>query len=102
MPPPQSRYANKNRSSKSKFKQFLNIDFYKDALVNPHRSVYVIAGLFVLEIVLNLVIIRKVNYTEIDWIAYMQEVEGVVNGTYDYYQLKGDTGPLVWVERSSI
>ena len=33
--------------------------------------------------------------TEIDWIAYMQEVEGVVNGTYDYTQLKGDTGPLV-------
>ena len=35
--------------------------------------------------------------TEIDWVAYMQEVEGVVNGTYDYMQLKGDTGPLVCV-----
>ncbi|CAG0915995.1 unnamed protein product [Notodromas monacha] len=34
--------------------------------------------------------------TEIDWKAYMQEVEGVVNGTWDYYQLKGDTGPLVY------
>ncbi len=33
--------------------------------------------------------------TEIDWVAYMQEVEGFVNGTYDYYELKGDTGPLV-------
>lgn len=33
--------------------------------------------------------------TEIDWTAYMQEVEGVVNGTYDYTKLKGDTGPLV-------
>lgn len=33
--------------------------------------------------------------TEIDWVAYMQEVEGVINGTYDYLQLKGDTGPLV-------
>lgn len=33
--------------------------------------------------------------TEIDWKAYMDEVEGVVNGTYDYTQLKGDTGPLV-------
>lgn len=33
--------------------------------------------------------------TEIDWKAYMQEVEGVVNGTYDYTKLKGDTGPLV-------
>ncbi|XP_013412149.1 dol-P-Man:Man(5)GlcNAc(2)-PP-Dol alpha-1,3-mannosyltransferase isoform X1 [Lingula anatina] len=26
----------------------------------------------------------------------MQEVEGVINGTYDYMQLKGDTGPLVY------
>lgn len=25
----------------------------------------------------------------------MDEVEGVHNGTYDYMQLKGDTGPLV-------
>ena len=33
--------------------------------------------------------------TEIDWRAYMQEVEGFVNGTRDYYQLQGDTGPLV-------
>ena len=36
------------------------------------------------------------KYTEIDWIAYMQEVEGVKNGTYDYSLLKGDTGPLVY------
>ena len=33
--------------------------------------------------------------TEIDWVAYMQEVEGVLNGTLDYSQLRGDTGPLV-------
>ncbi|GBN43318.1 Dol-P-Man:Man(5)GlcNAc(2)-PP-Dol alpha-1,3-mannosyltransferase, partial [Araneus ventricosus] len=26
----------------------------------------------------------------------MQEVEGVVNGTWDYQYLKGDTGPLVY------
>ncbi|XP_064642430.1 dol-P-Man:Man(5)GlcNAc(2)-PP-Dol alpha-1,3-mannosyltransferase-like isoform X2 [Lineus longissimus] len=26
----------------------------------------------------------------------MQEVEGVVNGTFDYTELKGDTGPLVY------
>ncbi|XP_029471182.1 dol-P-Man:Man(5)GlcNAc(2)-PP-Dol alpha-1,3-mannosyltransferase isoform X2 [Rhinatrema bivittatum] len=34
--------------------------------------------------------------TEIDWQAYMEEVEGVLNGTYDYTQLKGQTGPLVY------
>ncbi len=34
--------------------------------------------------------------TEIDWIAYMQEVEGVMSGQYNYAELKGDTGPLVY------
>jgi len=38
--------------------------------------------------------------TEIDWRAYMQEVEGVVNGTYDYTKLEGDTGPLVYARLS--
>lgn len=33
--------------------------------------------------------------TEIDWKAYMQEVEGFLNGERDYTKLKGDTGPLV-------
>ena len=52
--------------------------------------------LFMAEIFINGFVIAKVNYTEIDWIAYMQEVEGVQNGTYDYSKLKGDTGPLVY------
>jgi hypothetical protein len=34
--------------------------------------------------------------TEIDWIAYMQEVEGYLNGERNYSNLKGDTGPLVY------
>ena len=48
------------------------------------------------EFFLNIVVIHWVKYTEIDWLAYMQEVEGVVNGTYDYSELRGDTGPLVY------
>lgn len=103
MPPPQSRSSKKNISSSSNFytrfklqlKQFLHIPFYKDLLINPNKSIYIMFGLFILEIFLNIFIIKRTNYTEIDWKAYMQEVEGVVNGTFDYYQLKGDTGPLV-------
>ena len=34
--------------------------------------------------------------TEIDWIAYMQEVSGFLHGELDYMNLKGDTGPLVY------
>lgn len=45
---------------------------------------------------INVLIVEKVKYTEIDWKAYMDEVEGFINGTYDYTQLKGETGPLVY------
>jgi len=41
-------------------------------------------------------IIVKVRYTEIDWVAYMQEVEGYLSGERDYTKLRGDTGPLVY------
>jgi alpha-1,3-mannosyltransferase len=34
--------------------------------------------------------------TEIDWRAYMQEVEGYLGGERNYYNLMGDTGPLVY------
>lgn len=55
-------------------------------------------GFFIMhfEFILNKFIISKVKYTEIDWVAYMQEVEGYLNGTADYMKLRGDTGPLVY------
>ncbi|KAI3383643.1 hypothetical protein SNEBB_009232 [Seison nebaliae] len=52
--------------------------------------------LLVVEVLVNFLIINKIKYTEIDWKAYMDEVEGVINGTYNYTLLKGDTGPLVY------
>ncbi len=52
--------------------------------------------LLLFETVLNVFIIQRISYTEIDWTAYMQEVEGFINGSLDYSQLKGDTGPLVY------
>ncbi|XP_055939110.1 lethal(2)neighbour of Tid protein-like [Argiope bruennichi] len=65
-------------------------------IVNPEYSWIVALLCLLLEVVLNALIIFKIPYTEIDWKAYMQEVEGVVNGTWDYQYLKGDTGPLVY------
>eukprot|EP00053_Salpingoeca_punica_P024831 m.14795 g.14795 ORF g.14795 m.14795 type:complete len:445 (+) comp7229_c1_seq1:2206-3540(+) len=52
--------------------------------------------LLLFELLLNIFIVHRVPYTEIDWRAYMQEVEGALGGNYDYTQLKGDTGPLVY------
>ncbi|KAF9973930.1 dolichyl-P-Man:Man(5)GlcNAc(2)-PP-dolichol alpha-1,3-mannosyltransferase [Actinomortierella ambigua] len=52
--------------------------------------------LFIAEVALNALIIKRVAYTEIDWKAYMQEVSGYLNGETDYRKLRGDTGPLVY------
>ncbi|KAK2170282.1 hypothetical protein LSH36_3g03045 [Paralvinella palmiformis] len=64
-------------------------------LTDPSLAVPVMVILFLAECVINVWVIHNIKYTEIDWKAYMQEVEGTINGTYDYMQLKGDTGPLV-------
>lgn len=65
-------------------------------LFKAEYTILVASILWFLEIGINIWVIQKVAYTEIDWKAYMDEVEGVINGTYDYTQLKGDTGPLVY------
>eukprot|EP00949_MAST-11_sp_MAST-11-sp1_P004226 g4226.t1 len=41
-------------------------------------------------------IVTRASYTKVDWDAYMQEVEGVVRGDYNYSNLRGETGPLVY------
>ncbi|KAH8808876.1 glycosyltransferase family 58 protein [Xylogone sp. PMI_703] len=35
-------------------------------------------------------------HTEIDWVAYMEQVEQYIQGERDYTQIKGGTGPLVY------
>ncbi|KAF9939858.1 dolichyl-P-Man:Man(5)GlcNAc(2)-PP-dolichol alpha-1,3-mannosyltransferase [Mortierella alpina] len=66
-------------------------------LLTNHAHFWKLAGLLFLgEILLNTVIIKKIPYTEIDWIAYMQEVSGYLRGETDYMKLRGDTGPLVY------
>ncbi|RUS70408.1 hypothetical protein EGW08_021836, partial [Elysia chlorotica] len=73
-----------------------HVEIVKRLILDPNLPVPAMAALFIAEILVNVAVIWKIKYTEIDWVAYMQEVEGVVNGTYDYMQLKGDTGPLVY------
>ena len=84
---------------------------YLDALLFPNPFVFA-AALTVIDACLSLLIIKKVpcediwfiyasfSYgsqdTEIDWIAYMQEVGGFLGGELDYRLLGGDTGPLVY------
>ncbi|XP_011310644.1 lethal(2)neighbour of Tid protein [Fopius arisanus] len=64
--------------------------------VDPKLLTFLAVFFVHIEIIMNLLIIHNVKYTEIDWRAYMQEVEGFLNGTLDYGKLRGDTGPLVY------
>ena len=55
------------------------------------------ALLLAAESALCAILILKARYTPIDWRAYMQEVEGpLVHGVWDYAELRGETGPLVY------
>lgn len=83
------------------FKQFIDnnkdiIDKLRTILVSRQYYWYHASFLILIEILFNFVIIKKINYTEIDWVAYMQEVSGFLKGELDYLNLKGDTGPLVY------
>lgn len=52
--------------------------------------------LLLLESILSSAIIQFVSYTEIDWEAYMQQVDLWQAGEYNYRNLRGGTGPLVY------
>mmetsp|Transcript_36495 Transcript_36495/g.46843 ORF Transcript_36495/g.46843 Transcript_36495/m.46843 type:complete len:248 (+) Transcript_36495:148-891(+) len=79
----------------------LVLKLFEEPTIEPSKKynwfVYLFTSCIVLAEILGcLLIIRKVAYTEIDWVAYMQEVSGFLGGEYNYYNLRGDTGPLVY------
>lgn len=66
------------------------------SLASPAWDYPFVGTLLLAELALGAVIIRKVPYTEIDWIAYMEEVDFWLDGEYDYRKIYGNTGPLVY------
>ncbi|XP_063989310.1 lethal(2)neighbour of Tid protein [Diachasmimorpha longicaudata] len=80
----------------SKTMKWTRLDNFLQFLVDPKKLAFMAVLFVALEIILNIFVIHNVKYTEIDWRAYMQEVEGFLNGTLDYGKLRGDTGPLVY------
>ncbi|DAZ98135.1 TPA: hypothetical protein N0F65_003121 [Lagenidium giganteum] len=62
-----------------------------------YRYYHILAALLLLgEAVLGYLIIQKIPYTEIDWKAYMEQVELFKGGERDYIKIRGGTGPLVY------
>ncbi|XP_076647034.1 alg3, alpha-1,3- mannosyltransferase [Halictus rubicundus] len=84
------------KNVKNWYKNYLDREKLVSLFTDPKKILIIGRVFIILEIVLNILVIERVPYTEIDWKAYMQEVEGFLNGTLDYSKLKGDTGPLVY------
>lgn len=92
----QRNQSNSNSSKKSLSnrlksiqRDYFNVGFVKSLLFDPAQLPIVSIAILVTEFVLNILIVQRVNYTEIDWIAYMQQCEGFLNGTTNYAELKG-------------
>ncbi|OAD54187.1 Lethal(2)neighbour of tid protein [Eufriesea mexicana] len=84
------------KNTKNWYEDYLEWGKFISLFTDPRKLFLIGRLLIILEIILNVLVIERVPYTEIDWKAYMQEVEGFLNGTLDYSKLKGDTGPLVY------
>lgn len=87
---------NKTQEMYHHFKKILSRNYVKGLATNPAQLPIVAFLIIATELVLNILVVKRVPYTEIDWKAYMQECEGFLNGSFDYSQLRGDTGPLVY------
>lgn len=74
---------------KSFYKDYINVNYAKSLLFDPAKLPIVTVGILLVELILNIFIVQRIKYTEIDWIAYMQECEGFLNGTTNYALLKG-------------
>jgi alpha-1,3-mannosyltransferase len=85
---PKNRKSEKKGSLLHTMSKYLTIDYIRSLIFDPAKLP--IIPILIVELILNIFIIQKVKYTEIDWVAYMQECEGFLNGTTDYSQLKGE------------
>lgn len=115
-----TRISGKTATKKSLWREisskYLTVNFVKSLIFDPARLPWVSYPILLAELFINIFIVMRINYTEIDWVAYMQQCESFINGTTDYSQLKGkrlkfrakqphsnrkilflgDTGPLVY------
>lgn len=69
---------------------------YRSTATKPSFDVVFLFLVLTFEFIMSVAIVRYVPYTEIDWKAYMQEVEAWLGGETNYMNIRGDTGPLVY------
>lgn len=93
MAPPVQKRSSVRRDNSNAIQKFIRkyatYTYVKSLLIDPVKLPVVAVAILLAELVLNIFVVQNFRYTEIDWIAYMQEVEGVLNGTTNYALLKG-------------
>lgn len=80
----------------AQFQSVMDVYRHALALASTTKTKWLSFLLLAADSVLCGLIIWKIPYTEIDWIAYMQQVEQYLGGERDYTMIKGNTGPLVY------
>lgn len=93
-PPVQKRSSIRRDNSNAiqKFiRKYVNYNYIESLICDPVKLPVVAVAILLAELLVNIFVVENVRYTEIDWRAYMQEVEGVLNGTTNYALLKGES-----------
>ncbi|GMM38536.1 dolichyl-P-Man:Man(5)GlcNAc(2)-PP-dolichol alpha-1,3-mannosyltransferase [Saccharomycopsis crataegensis] len=72
------------------------LDGIKYMLNDPNAILLYYVLTCLAESMLNKVIIHNVDYTEIDFTTYRQQVQLVKNGELNYNNIYGDSGPIVY------
>lgn len=72
---------------------------FPDLLYQFVHSWNLVKLVIAIDAIVSLLVVKGVNYTEIDWSTYMVQVKQVFNSTnfnFNYTQIEGPTGPLVY------
>ncbi|GKY93897.1 hypothetical protein MPSEU_000356600 [Mayamaea pseudoterrestris] len=91
--------TNKNDSNSIQSTSFLQRyihPLYQHLALESRYDIPFIVFLLIMEVTIGRFIIRRVPYTEIDWKAYMEQVEATQAGERNYLNIRGNTGPLVY------